>query len=147
MKPEKQPPTRDLVIQLRINRRVAIFILTAAILTGGAYAVLSEKLTITTSYPPPTGIYKRLTTTAKTILARTSGKVGVGTTAPKTKLDVNGAVRVRGGEQTERFTGTIRWSGSDFEGYLGAGTGWKSFTRGGGGHLHGDVGSGVAAAT
>jgi hypothetical protein len=60
-----------------------------------------------------------------------SGNVGVGVGNPLERLDVAGAIRL--GTTIESNAGTIRWTGSDFEGYDGAS--WKSFTSGGGGGL------------
>jgi hypothetical protein len=60
-----------------------------------------------------------------------SGNVGVGVGNPLERLDVAGAVRL--GTTASSNAGTIRWTGSDFEGYDGAS--WKSFTSGGGGGL------------
>ncbi|MFC1569436.1 hypothetical protein ACFL4L_04315, partial [bacterium] len=58
-----------------------------------------------------------------------NGRVGIGTTAPAELLEVSGAVRL--GSTSNTNTGTIRWTGSDFEGYNGSG--WQSFTGGGSG--------------
>ncbi len=48
------------------------------------------------------------------------GQVGIGTTNPQETLDVNGAVKI--GTTTNTNAGTIRWTGTDFEGY--DGTNW-----------------------
>ena len=53
-----------------------------------------------------------------------NGKVGVGTSSLSEKLTVNGAVTL--GNSTGTTAGTIRWSGSNFEGYNG--TSWLSMT-------------------
>jgi hypothetical protein len=52
--------------------------------------------------------------------------VGIGTTNPRQKLDVAGAVKI--GNTSDALSGTIRWNGAnaDFEGYNG--TAWKSLT-------------------
>ena len=47
---------------------------------------------MTTSYPSPVGVYKSLTSTQSTFLARDGGSVGVGTTNPAGMFEVNGAV-------------------------------------------------------
>ena len=60
-----------------------------------------------------------------------SGNVGVGTTTPLEALDVNGGVRI--GNTGSTNAGTIRWTGTDFEGY--DGSSWKSLTATGGGSL------------
>lgn len=55
--------------------------------------------------------------------------MGVGTSNPAEKLDVNGAIKI--GTTTGNTDGTIRWTGSDFEGRK-SGV-WVSLTGGGGG--------------
>ncbi|HSG28937.1 MAG TPA: hypothetical protein VLA34_10690 [Candidatus Krumholzibacterium sp.] len=60
-----------------------------------------------------------------------NGYIGIGMVDPLEKLEVDGAVRL--GTTSSTNTGTIRWTGSDFEGY--DGSVWKSFTSGGGGSL------------
>jgi hypothetical protein len=58
------------------------------------------------------------------------GKVGIGTTNPSEALEVAGNIKATQGLQVGNTTnanaGTIRWSGSDFEGY--DGSQWKSLT-------------------
>ena len=48
----------------------------------------NETLTLETYYPAPYGIYNEFTTTGQTILATESGNVGIGTTTPADKLDI-----------------------------------------------------------
>jgi hypothetical protein len=55
-----------------------------------------------------------------------TGRLGIGTSDPMEKLDVNGGVRF--GYTTGTNAGTIRWNGNDFEGYNGYS--WKSLTGG-----------------
>lgn len=54
-----------------------------------------------------------------------SDKVGIGTTSPTETLDIQGAVRL--GDTATTNPGTIRWTGSDFEGYNGSE--WVSLTK------------------
>ncbi len=53
-----------------------------------------------------------------------TGNLGVGVLTPAERLDVAGALRL--GAASGSNAGTIRWTGSDFEGYDGAT--WQSFT-------------------
>jgi len=55
------------------------------------------------------------------------GKVGVGTTSPSEKLELDGAIKL--GTTTDTNAGAIRWNGSDFQGYNGSE--WLSLTLGG----------------
>ena len=60
-----------------------------------------------------------------------TGDVGIGTPEPDEKLEVTGGVKI--GNTSSSNAGTIRWTGSDFEGY--DGSIWQSFTSGGSGSL------------
>jgi len=57
------------------------------------------------------------------------GKVGIGVSGPAEKLEVSGAIKI--GTTSNTNAGTIRWTGTDFEGYTGSN--WVSLTSGGGG--------------
>ena len=57
-------------------------------------------------------------------LIRASGGVGIDTNSPAEKLDINGAIRI--GTSAGTNAGTIRWTGTDFEGY--DGSDWQSLT-------------------
>ncbi|MCP4252632.1 MAG: hypothetical protein GY775_04330 [Candidatus Scalindua sp.] len=56
------------------------------------------------------------------------GNVGIGTTSPGAKLEVNGEIKI-GNSSGTSTAGMIRWTGADFEGYTG--TEWVSLTGGG----------------
>lgn len=56
-----------------------------------------------------------------------TGNTGVGISSPQEKLDINGAIKL--GTTTNSNAGTIRWTGTDFEGY--ASSEWKSLTASG----------------
>ena len=61
------------------------------------------------------------------VVISTAGKVGIGTTAPGAKLEVGGGVKV-GDDEDECITakaGTIRWTGTNFQGCTG--TDWLTF--------------------
>ena len=57
------------------------------------------------------------------------GNVGIGISAPVERLELDGAIRI--GSTGRTNAGSIRWTGTDFEGYTGSE--WKSFTSGTGG--------------
>tara|TARA_B110001469_G_C9647811_1_gene328539 strand:+ start:4093 stop:5574 length:1482 start_codon:yes stop_codon:yes gene_type:complete len=65
---------------------------------------------------------------AEAVFFDSSGNVGIGTDSPSEKLELNGAIRV--GTTTNTNAGTIRFDGSDFQGY--DGTAWKSLVSGAG---------------
>jgi hypothetical protein len=56
------------------------------------------------------------------------GKVGVGVVTPTQDLEVAGQIKIGKDDSVTSTAGTIRWSGTDFEGYNG--TEWKSLTSG-----------------
>jgi len=62
---------------------------------------------------------------------RNNGNVGIGLTTAAEKLHVNGGIRI--GAAIGNGAGTIRYTGSDFEGRVGAT--WQSLTSGGGGSV------------
>ena len=53
------------------------------------------------------------------------GRIGIGTTQPLELLDISGGIKL--GFSDNSNPGTIRWTGSDFEGYTG--NSWLSFTQ------------------
>jgi len=86
--------------RLTLNRRF--------LTTAGAFAIMlcavpeldSESVTLSTYYPAPSGVYTNMITTGATYLARDGGtgtRVGLGTTSPSYKLDVNGDIGVGAG--------------------------------------------------
>ena len=62
-----------------------------------SFAQTTETIQIDTYYPAPYGAYAELTTTSNTYLATEGGNVGIGTTSPGAKLEVNGQVKITGG--------------------------------------------------
>jgi len=96
----------EIRIRLSLSRSQLKAGLTLAIVLGSVCLLHSETITLTTLYPSPSGIYRRLITTMDTFLARdggkvtigdkkpaeliVNGKVGVGTQTALSKLDVNG---------------------------------------------------------
>ena len=79
--------------------------------------------------------------------------VGIGTNTPVEKLDVDGAIKL--GNTTTTNAGTIRWTGSDFEGYdgsawvvLSGGTATNNWTASGADIYNANIGNvGVGAAS
>jgi hypothetical protein len=53
-----------------------------------------------------------------------AGDIGIGFSYPQQKLDVNGAIKI--GTTSSNVAGSIRYTGTDFEGYTGGA--WQSFT-------------------
>ncbi|HMO41112.1 MAG TPA: hypothetical protein PKC76_13400 [Saprospiraceae bacterium] len=66
-----------------------------------------------------------------------NGNIGMGTATPIERLDVNGGVKI--GNTTSTNAGTIRWTGTDFQGRKG--NEWVSLTEGGGSSLWTQSGS------
>lgn len=73
---------------------------------------------MTTYYPSPSGIYKLLTSTQQTLLARDGGNVGVGTGSalPNARLDVRGNIRLGDSSAVcdASHAGEQRYSGGEF---------------------------------
>ena len=69
----------------------------------------------------------QMTGTDGIVVSGSTRNVGLGMATPLERLDVAGGVRL--GTTAGAHAGTIRWSGSDFEGYDGAT--WKSLTGAG----------------
>ena len=53
-----------------------------ALLVGTTAYAIAEQIALTTTYPPPKGVYQELRTTSNTYLATQGGNVGIGTTTP-----------------------------------------------------------------
>ena len=63
---------------------------------------------------------------AETMVMDVNGNMGLGVAVPGEKLEVAGAIRIA--NTTGTTAGTIRWTGTDFEGY--DGSAWVSLTSG-----------------
>lgn len=117
-------------IRLVIDRRALLLLSAVVVLVGAAGILSSQQLSMTAIYPIPAGVYNQIVTTgdsgatpANTTLNRnagstilvppsnTSGRVGIGTTAPASKLSVVGGLQV--GDDASSCTavkaGTQRW--------------------------------------
>ena len=86
--------SKDVHLHVHINRKTLAGLLAGMLVLAGVYAAVSETLTMTTYYPAPSGVYRKLVSTDQALLARDGGRVGIGTKTPMTTLDVSGAVRV-----------------------------------------------------
>jgi hypothetical protein len=80
--------------RFKAGRGALARLVAVAVVCSAGYAAFCENFTMTTYYPSPSGVYRKLISTAQTLLARDGGSVGVGTPNPQAKLDVNGPVKV-----------------------------------------------------
>ena len=94
----------------------------------------TETIEIATYYPAPYGAYAELTTTGNTSLATDTGSVGIGTTSPQAKLDVDGGIKV--GNDTDdckpQKAGTMRYDSDSGSVQYCNGESWQTPTGGGG---------------
>ena len=95
-------------IELVLSRRQTRGLLTLAVLFGCSYALHSESLTVTSYYPSPSGVFRKLIATAGAALARDGGMVNVGSEGHSADLAVEGSLRVRGGST---LLGSVRIAG------------------------------------
>lgn len=127
-----------------VDRKTALFLLTAVVLLGGAGILSSQQLTMTATYPIPAGVYNQIVTTgdsgtvpANTTLNRNrgntilvpptnaAGKVGIGTATPASRLSVAGGVQF-GDDVADCVVskeGTARWHSGALE--VCTATGWQ----------------------
>ncbi len=95
-------------LTITIGKREARVLLAAALVAAVPYLLFSETLTLSTTYPSPAGIYKKLIATGEAILGRDGGNVAlvpasnaggsvvIGGAAPTAKLSVAGGVSASG---------------------------------------------------
>jgi hypothetical protein len=74
--------------RMRIGLAVVVLV---GLVAAGTFA---EDIALTTYYPSPRGVYNELRTMGETLLAQQTGNVGIGTSTPAEKLEVNGGVRL-----------------------------------------------------
>ncbi len=98
----------QIVVHVKALRRIFVWGAAALLICFAANDVVSESMTMTTYYPAPSGVYKRLTATSGVRIGTyansqapdggliVSGNVGIGTTHPAGKLDVAGGLTVSG---------------------------------------------------
>ncbi|MDX6771004.1 MAG: hypothetical protein SF051_15845 [Elusimicrobiota bacterium] len=123
-------PRRALRIEIPLHPAALCLALTGVILAVSAERLYSEKLTLTTTYPAPSGMYTQLTTTAETVLARDGGFVGIGRRVPVAALDVNGGIRVGGVPDAgcaPATAGTLRYAAAAKALEFCDGTAWRGF--------------------
>ncbi len=97
----------EIRVELRIGPTGVRLGLVALLLAAHAPDINPESVTLTTYYPSPSGVYFQMTTTESAYLATTGGNVGVGTTAPGSKLHVlgGGGISVTGSTSAFRAYG------------------------------------------
>ena len=143
------------IVLFRIDRKTGLLILAALAVAFGGFA-LAQQLTLTASYPVPSGIYNQLITTgnsgavpANTVFNRNagntilvpptnaSGQVGIGTTSPQSSLDVNGGVRIgdTAAACAAANAGTVRYDSGQLQ-YCN-GSAWTAMGGGVPGQLYG----------
>ena len=79
--------------EITVSRAQVVACLVLAAVCAVAKMTGAETLTLDTYYPAPVGIYDNMTVLGKTVLARDTGAVGVGTGNPQTQLDMTGLFR------------------------------------------------------
>ena len=79
----------------------------------------SESVSLTTSYPAPSGVYTQLITTGKTHLARDGARVAIGSIPnPQAKLEVGGDIIF----QVDNIRVRPKWINGSEDAYAGAGS-------------------------
>lgn len=89
-------PEIKISFDLTFSRRFITAAGAAAMMLCAVPELDSESVTLSTYYPAPSGVYTNMITTGNTYLARDGAagtRVGIGTTAPATKLHVVGDVQ------------------------------------------------------
>lgn len=109
---------KERYVRIEISRTQLKWALCLLFICAGAHDLASESLTLSTTYPAPFGVYNQIITTgnagpapADTTLNKTggntilvpasngAGSVGIGTTRPRAKLDLQGSLRFADGSQ------------------------------------------------
>jgi len=75
-------------------KRILLAILVLSVASICYAADETEEITLTTYYPAPFGEYDELSVSGNTYLAVDSGNVGIGTSSPGEKLEVDGKVKI-----------------------------------------------------
>jgi len=109
----------------------SIYVNAANPIASPLFGLLREGTLRSYQYVDASNRWHLMTSTGnEAIVVPSNGNVGMGTD-PTERLHVGGGIRI--GNTSGTGAGTMRWSGSDFEGYNGAA--WQSFTATGGGAL------------
>lgn len=130
----------------RMGQRSLRWLMAACMVLAAAPELASESVTLTTYYPAPSGVYTKMITTNQTILARDTGSVGIGTSSPGAKLEVNGTFQtdstsVLGGATTVNGQLTVN-SAVVANAYMPNYAGWASYGTGSGGAaIYNDAGT------
>jgi hypothetical protein len=131
-------------LQFKLTRDKALLLLSLFFLCWHPKPLGSETLQLTTYYPAPYGGYVSLLTTGRTLMARDSGVVGIGTPNPIAKLDIVGTgnatvdLQVNGRIRTGDANGNGgMWLSTANDGFMGNvggnvgfwtnGAGWDAF--------------------
>lgn len=128
-------------IDLRLTRGALQGALVAAMMLASAADLSSEKITLSTYYPAPSGVYTQMITTGNTFLSRDGGRVGIGTSTPSSKLHVQGSVRIVDGSQgsgkilTSDLSGNARWQPLPSVTLRQVGCSWTPFGTNTGGYI------------
>ena len=88
-------------------------------------------------------IWTTATNLGSSILYQNNGFIGIGTVTPSAKLDIAGKLKI-GNDNSTPIAGTIRWTGTNFEGY--DGFSWKTLdvqAASGGGWTEDSIGNKV----
>ncbi len=84
-----------ITFDLTFSRRFITAVSAFAVMLCAVPELDSESVTLSTYYPAPSGVYTNMITTGNTFLARDTGNVGIGNSAPGAKLDVSGIARMQ----------------------------------------------------
>lgn len=120
---------KTVTIRLVIGRRELVAALVAAMVLATPAELATERLTMTTYYPSPYGVYQRLRSTQDAYLATASGSVGVGTATPGRKLHVVGDMQANDlytndGIQIQGLSGRNYFRDVEARGNLRVGAAW-----------------------
>lgn len=82
-------------LTIRIDRRLLPPLMAGLVLGLAGYGAHTEQLTLSTYYPAPFGVYQELRATGPAHFAYQGGRVGIGTTRPRSLFEVDGTALMR----------------------------------------------------